>query len=214
MRIEIWMDFVCPYCYLGLHRLYEAIRSLDTAEPIELVYRSYELDPRAKELAPKRLVDVISGEYGISLETAFESMQELAAQGTELGIAIDPTSAYVSNTHDAHRLVSYAASVDNELAFRLIDRLFAAGFNEGANLAEPPLLLRLASEAGLDVDSATEVLVTEAFEAKLLEDRELARTLRLNGVPFFYINSQYSMTGAQHPRVIRDYLDSILREAV
>ncbi len=214
MKIDIWMDFVCPYCYLGKHRLEAALKQLSTNEPVDLVYHAYELDPRARLHSGKTMPEELAERHGIDFETTLTSMDDLREQGMELGLDINPASAPVTNTHDAHRLVSYAVTVDNKIAFDFIEGLFEAHFKDNKDIGEPPVLLELATKAGLDADSVVEVLVSEAFRDKVIQDRKSAREVGLQGVPHFVINDRYTISGAQYPGKIVKFLLAIQNENV
>lgn len=209
MKIDIWMDFVCPYCYLGQHRLKEALAMLDSDEAVELFYHSYELEPRAQRHSGKSMPMTIADRHGIDLESAEASTDDLREQGLELGLDINPRLAMVTNTHDAHRLVSYAVTENNDIAFRLIERLFQAYFTELKDIGDPSLLVDLAVEAGLDREAVIEVLVSEAFHDKVVQDRKKAGEVELQGVPHFVINDRFTISGAQHPRSIAAFLKKV-----
>lgn len=206
------MDFICPYCYLGKHRLNEALKLVELSEPVELIYHSYELHPRARYRSGKLVPQWIAERHGISLAAAEASVDELYEQGQELGISILLRSAPVTNTHDAHRVAHLALNESPKLAQDFAEQLFRTYFTESRDIGDPAILVEAAVESGLDRDQVVEVLVSDAFESDVRRDIELAADVHLQGVPHFMVNDRYPISGAQAPRTIAAALKRALDE--
>lgn len=197
MRIDIWMDFVCPYCYLGTYRLEEALRQMNIEESVELVYHSYELDPKAPLRSGRLQTEDLMRKHGITKEQAEETAEELQRQGAEIGIDLHLEQTLVTNTHDAHRVAQLVMETKPELAMDFAKRMFKHYFTEGADIGDPSLLIEAAVAIGLDRDAVIEVMVGDDYEQAVKNDIALARDVSLQGVPHFVVNQKYAISGAQ-----------------
>jgi predicted DsbA family dithiol-disulfide isomerase len=195
VRIDIWSDVVCPWCFLGKRRLERALASIEWGDDVELRWRAYQLDPRATT-EPGDLRLAIDRKYGPG---GFDSMVgRLTPLGREEGITYDFARAKRVNTRDAHRLLAWAWEIAGpEGQGRLQERLFLAYFTEGGNVADPAELAGYATDAGLDPDAAAEVLDGEAFDDHVAADIALAREREISGVPAFVIDDRFMIPGAQ-----------------
>ncbi len=204
MRIDIWSDVICPWCYLGQRRLERAMTELDWADEIEIRWRAFLLDPTATA-EPKDLEAAINKKYGPG---AFDGMvRRLGALGEAEGITYRFDRALRVSTLDAHRLLAWAwqeggAAVQGPLN----ERLFEAYFVQGANVADHPTLVGLAGEVGLDGDEAAEVLAAGRFRDEVLADLQAASEREITGVPGFVVQDRLLIPGAQEPQTFIDVL--------
>jgi predicted DsbA family dithiol-disulfide isomerase len=205
MRIDIWSDVICPWCYLGKRRLERAMTELDWASEIEIHWRAFLLDPTATA-QPKDLATAIDKKYGPG---AFEGMdRRLTALGEAEGITYRFDRALRVSTVDAHRLLAWAwaeggAAAQGPLKERLLDAYFV----QGANVADHPTLCRLAAEAGLDAAEAAEVLAAGGYRDAVLADLEAAQEREITGVPGFVVADRLLIPGAQEPQTFVDVLN-------
>jgi predicted DsbA family dithiol-disulfide isomerase len=197
MRIEIWSDIVCPWCYIGRRRLERALARFDGAADVEIVHRSFELDPHAPSSGRVDLVEHLARKYGVPREQALAMTQRLTAAGAAEGIDLRFDLAVRGNTFDAHRLVHEAASVGS--GDRMVERLMRAYFTEGLAVADREVLARLAGEVGLDAVAVGSMLATDRWAAEVRADEERATDLGVTGVPFFLIDGRFGVPGAQDP---------------
>ncbi|MCC6437228.1 MAG: DsbA family oxidoreductase [Acidimicrobiales bacterium] len=197
MRIDIWSDVVCPWCYLGKRRLERAMGQLDWADEIEIHWRAYLLDPTATA-EPKDLGAAIDKKYGPG---AFKGMQaRLIPLGEAEGITYRFDRALRVGTLDAHRLLAWAWAHGGEQAQSpLKERLLRAYFEDGENVADHATLASLAESVGLPRDEAIEVLAAGGFRAEVLADLEGALDREITGVPGFLIEDRLLIPGAQEP---------------
>jgi len=201
VRIDIWSDIVCPWCYLGSLRLATAIQRFTDAHPEQqpsVRWRAYELDPAAPA-DPRPMRPVIDAKYGPG---AFDAMTtRLTALGAAEGIEYRFEDTLRVNTFDAHRLMAWAGSLDDAepagAQDRLSDVLFRSYFTDGLNIAEHPVLVDLAGTAGLDTDRATEVLASGAFADEVRADEATAREHDVTGVPATVVDGRLLVPGAQ-----------------
>jgi len=201
VRIDIWSDIVCPWCYLGSRRLASAVERFSEThpdEPVTVRWRAYELDPGAPP-DPRPMRPVIDAKYGPG---AFDSMTtRLRALGSAEGIDYRLEETLRVNTFDAHRLMAWAGSLDEvgpaDAQDHLSDALFLSYFTEGRNVADHGALVEICGSAGLDVDAATEVLASGAFADEVREDEATARANDITGVPATVVDGRLLVPGAQ-----------------
>lgn len=195
MKIEVWSDFSCPFCYIGKRRLEKALEAFEHREEIQVVYRSFELDPEAPKDAELSIHELLAVKYGLSLLQAKESNQNVAAQAKAEGLDYHFDTAIPTNTFDAHRLSHYAG--EKGKAKEMTERLYRAYFTDSLHIGDRDTLVRLAEEAGLDGREAGEVLDQNRYADQVLEDEREARQLGIRGVPFVVLRGKYAVSGAQ-----------------
>ena len=204
MRIDVWSDVVCPWCYLGKRRLEVALEGLDFADEIEVRWRAFQLDPSATAV-PKDLSTAIDAKYGPG---AFRGMTgRLVPLGAEVGIDYRFDLAQRVTSLPALALVAWVESTEGPtVADRLHDRLFRAYFTEGANIADPSNLVEWAVEVGADRELAGEAIATGTGLDAVAADLEGAVERELTGVPAFVIEDAFVIPGAQDVDTIRSIL--------
>lgn len=207
MRIDVWSDVVCPWCYLGKKRLEEALDGLDFADEIEIHWRAFQLDPTATA-EPKDLKSALERKYGPG---AFEGMKSrLGALGDEIGIDYRFDDAVRVTSVPALMLVAWVGRNEGpEVAAKLHDRLFHAYFTEGANIAEPANLVEWAVEVGVDRELAGEAVATGAGRDDVVRDLEAAAEREIIGVPAFVLDDRAIIPGAQDVQTLRTMITRI-----
>ena len=204
MKVEIWSDVACPFCYIGKRRFEEGLSMFEHRDEVAVEYRSFRLDPFAPKEPEHDLFDVLARKYGISREQAVEMNRRVAEQGREAGIEFRFSDVVPSNTLDAHRLIKFAGRHGKER--EMIELLFEAYFTEGRNVADHATLLSVAEKAGLDREAAKEMLRSDAHADEVEADGREASRLGARGVPFFVINRKYGISGAQPVQMFLDTL--------
>jgi predicted DsbA family dithiol-disulfide isomerase len=202
LKIDVWSDIACPWCYVGKRRLERALEDFPHADDVQVVWHAFELDPAApKERDPAvSHAERIAKKYGISVEQARRNSDRLTETARAEGLAFDFEHVRSGNTFDAHRLVQLGR--ERGLQAAVEERFFRAYLEEGALMSDHGTLLRLAVEAGLDEREATEVLASEQFAAEVRADEAQARELGISGVPCFVLDGRYAVSGAQPPQVL------------
>jgi predicted DsbA family dithiol-disulfide isomerase len=211
MKIDIWSDVICPWCYVGKRRLEAAIEQFDHGSEVEVVWHSFELNPHAPMSSELDLATGMARKFGVSLDEARamnDHMTELAARD---GLEFDLGRARPGNTFDAHRLIHLAAA--RGLQGALKERLMAAYFTEGAAVSDHDALARLAVSVGLDAREVADVLAGTAYADEVRADEEHAMDLGVSGVPFFVIDGRFGIPGAQATDVFLDTLERAWRKA-
>lgn len=199
MKIEIWSDFVCPFCYIGKRNLDAAIRQfkLENGQdtPIEIVYRSFELDTNAQKDGNLPAKEMLMKKYGLSAERATLTLEDLTKTAKNAGLEYHMDCTIQTNTLDAHRLLQFAKQ--QGYADVLTERLFKAHFTEGLHIGDKNVLLELALEVGLMVDEVIQVLDGKSYQDEVRFDEKSAHDLGINGVPYFLIDGKVAIYGAQ-----------------
>lgn len=207
MHIDVWSDFACPWCALGLYRLDAALAQFDHGAHVTVRHRAFELDPFAPKLRKESLEAVLAARYAMSSERIKAGHDALCEMGAHVGMEFHFDRVTLANTFDAHRVAEAARGTEAE--DRVQKALFGAYFTEGAPLSDPEVLVRTASGAGLDAALAREVVEGDAFSDEVRADEQAARELGISGVPHFVINGAWAVPGAQDV----DTLVTLLRRA-
>jgi predicted DsbA family dithiol-disulfide isomerase len=204
MKIDIWSDYVCPFCYLGKRRLEMALDQYEKKDEVEINFHSFELDPSAKKQYEESLHEIIAKKYGIPVEQARASNQQLIEQARQVGLNYNFEDIIPTNTFDAHRLFHFAA--ESDLGKEFSERVFKAYFVESLNIADFEVLAGLAEDVGLDLKTAAEILESEKYSDNVRRDEAVASKYNVRGVPYFLFNNQYAVSGAQPPETFLEVL--------
>jgi predicted DsbA family dithiol-disulfide isomerase len=195
MRIEIWSDVVCPWCYIGKRRFELALARFPHRDGVDVVYRSFQLDPSASAAGSEPVAEHLARKYGTTAEQATAMMSRVEGVAASVGLEYHLDRTLSGNTRDAHRVLHLARARGREGA--VLERLFRAYFAEGQSLFDHPTLVRLGAEAGLDPAEAQAVLDGDAYAADVEADVDAALALGVQGVPFFVVDGRYGISGAQ-----------------
>ena len=204
MQVEIWSDVACPWCYVGKRRFDAALAGFEHRDEVEVVWRSFELDPQAPREREVDLATHLASKYGRTREWALEAQQRLATVGAEDGIDFHHEIARGGSTFDAHRLIHLAAA--HGRADELKERLLRAYHSDGEPIGDPATLQRLATEDGLPAEEVGEVLAGERYAAEVRDDELTAATLGIHAVPFFVVDRAIAASGAQSPVAFTELL--------
>lgn len=195
MKIDIWSDVVCPFCYIGKRRLEAALEAFPHRDEVEVVWHSYELDPTSAAVVDADLVDLLASKYGMTRERAQANQDNLTQTAAAEGLDFHFERARHGNTFDAHRLIHLAA--ENGLGDATKERFLRGYFTEGAAIGDHATLTRLAVEAGLDEAAVTRVLGSDEYAQAVRADEQRGHDLGIQGVPFFVIDDTLGISGAQ-----------------
>lgn len=205
MRVDIFSDIICPWCYLGRTRFREAVAAFDGS--VEVTWRPFQLDPDAPA-TPESATERLAAKFGgpAKVTAMHERMRELT---TAAGLPYEPERALRANTRDAHRLVWWAGRNGGQEA--LVDRLFRAYHAEGRDIGDAETLTALAGEAGLPTDPVRVLLASDEGAAEVTRDLEQAQALGITGVPFFLFEGAWAVSGAQPADVFSAALGEVER---
>ena len=214
MKIDIWSDIACPWCYIGLTRFDRALQAFEHRDGVEVTLHSFQLDPTLPESYDGTEVDYLAARKGIpagQVRQMFGQVQQAAA--TE-GLTLDFDTVAVANSRRAHRLLHAAMDADptGRLAHDLKLALFRAHFTQGETISDADVLVRLATSVGLDADVARASLEDQSRDAQVQSDIDAARSLGISGVPFFVLHDKYGISGAQPYEVFTQALTQVWDE--
>ena len=195
VKVEIWSDVVCPWCYIGKRRFEQALAGFPHRDEVEVVWRAFELDPSAPAERTGGYAENLAGKYGVPLAQAQQMIDTMTATAAQDGLDLDFGTARPGGTFDAHRLLHAAAERGVQDAVK--ERLLRATFTEGEPIGDSETLVRLVAEAGLDADEARAVLASDRYAAEVRGDEQQARAYGISGVPFFVVDGRYGVSGAQ-----------------
>jgi predicted DsbA family dithiol-disulfide isomerase len=189
--IEVFSDVVCPWCYIGKRRLEQALAEFPHAEGVEVLFRSFQLDPSTPKDSDQSLGEMLSTKYGTSRDEAREMNQRVSDIAAGVGLRYDLAAAHPANTFDAHRLLHFAAA--NGRQAELKERLMRAYFTEGRRIGDHGVLAELAADVGLDQKAAAAMLAGDDYAEDVRADVALARDFGANDVPFFVFDRRYGV---------------------
>jgi predicted DsbA family dithiol-disulfide isomerase len=204
MKVEIWSDVVCPWCYIGKRRFETALGRFEHADEVDVVWRSFELDPSAPA-TDVDLVGHLAAKYGVSRQEAEAMNDRVTRLAAEEGLHYRLDIARRGRTFDAHRLLHLAAARDRQGEVK--EALLSAYQTQGEPIADHEALARVAVAAGLDEREVREVLAGDDYADEVRADQREAMELGVTGVPFFVFNRRYAVAGAQPADLILRVLD-------
>jgi predicted DsbA family dithiol-disulfide isomerase len=214
LRIDIWSDIACPWCYVGKRRLEQALERFPHKAEVDVVWRAFELDPSAPRVrdGSQSYAQRLASKYGTQPAQAQGMIDRMVDTAAADGLEFRFDRIRPGNTFDAHRLLHLAHERGVQDALK--ERLMRAYLTEGAAIGERDVLVRLAVEAGLDEREAQDVLERDGYASEVRQDEALARELGISGVPFFVLAGRLGVSGAQPAEVLRGALDQAWKDHV
>lgn len=213
LRIDIWSDIACPWCYVGKRHLEAALQQFPERAAVEMVWRAFELDPSAPRVRDPAISysERLSKKYGTSTAQAEQMIRRMTDVAAADGLEFRFDRIRPGNTFDAHRVLHLAHEHGVQDAVK--ERFLRGYMTEGEAIGEPEVLVRLAASAGLDAEAVREMLKSSRYEREVRADEEQARSLRITGVPFFIVGGRYALSGAQPSEVILGALQQAWAES-
>ena len=195
MKIEIWADYACPFCYIGKVTLDQAIEQLKLNDQVEIVYKAFQLDPNAPKESNENTIEHLANKYRVSLNEAEKMVNNVVQHANRVGLTMRFDLIKQTNTFDAHRMTKLAKTLnlENELS----NNLYKAYFENGKNLADLEVLNELGKLSGIESNSLKEMLNSKLFELDVKRDIEEANRKNVHAVPYFLIDGKRSIKGAQ-----------------
>jgi predicted DsbA family dithiol-disulfide isomerase len=204
MRVEIWSDIVCPWCYIGKRHFEQGLAGFGPRDQIEVVYHAFELDPSIPPGAGTPIMELLAAKYGMSRDQAAQAEAAVAARAEAAGLPFNPDRV-MGNTFDAHRLVRLGR--ERGIQDQVLQGLYEAYFGAARPVFEPAELTGLASSVGLDAAEVAQVLADGSYADAVREDEAQASALGISGVPFTVLDNRYAVSGAQPPEAFAAALD-------
>ncbi len=198
MKIVYWSEYACPFCYIGETVLKQAFRNLNTNGKLELVMRSFELDPSASREVVSETPDRFAEKYGMTRERALQRISAISEMGKSAGIDFRYATTRYTNTFDAHRLTKLAQDkYGNDTAEKLSTNLYDAYFTRNLELSSHDVLTHEGINAGLKEEDITAVLSSDMYGLEVRQDEQEAYSRGIHAVPFFVVEGKYYISGAQ-----------------
>ena len=224
VKVEIWSDVVCPWCYIGKRRFEAALSRFAHRDQVEVEWKSFELDPGARSAsaalpddaagpaaAGPDYADRLAKKYGTTRDGAQQMLESMTVAAAEEGLDFHFERAVAANTFDAHQVIAFAGERDAQDQVK--ERLLRAYFTEGESVGDRPSLVRLAAEAGLEAAEVEKVLETQEYAEVVRADEARAGALGISGVPFFVVDRKYGVSGAQPPEQLLQVLERAWSES-
>lgn len=210
MKIEVWSDYACPFCYIGKRELEKAIQTTGFEGKIDVQFKAYQLDPGAPAETDESIYTILSKKFGSTEEQAKAQSAGIIGRAKEVGLNYNFDDMKSGNTFKAHRLAKFAATVNKEKEMN--ERLLKAYFEEGVQLGNADALVSLAKEVGLEEQATRDFLADDQYAVDVLADIQQAREIGVQGVPFFVINDKYAISGAQPTNVFEQAVKQVAEE--
>ncbi|MBP9211766.1 MAG: DsbA family oxidoreductase [Bacteroidetes bacterium] len=210
MKVEIWSDVMCPFCYIGKRHFEAALKEFSGRDSVTVEWKSFQLNPSMVTDPTRNVTQYLAEIKGVSVEQAKKMNAQVTAMAKEAGLTYDFDKAVVANSFDAHRLSHFAKQFGKQDDVE--ERLFRAYFTEGKNTADHDTLVRLAEEAGLDAGAVRTMLAGKDFAEDVERDIYEAQQVGARGVPFFVFDDKYAVSGAQPVQLFAQVLNTVSEE--
>lgn len=195
MQVEIWSDIMCPFCYIGKRRFENALKSFPNAEEIEVIWKSYQLDPNQEDVPGKSINQYLAERKGWTVEYAREMNKYVTDMAAGEGLVYDMDKAVVANSFNAHRLIQMAKT--KGLGDAAEEAFFNAYFTKGININDAAEIMAIGVSIGLNEQDIADMLDSGQFVNEVRADAAEAAMFGARGVPFFVFNRKYAISGAQ-----------------
>ena len=210
MKIDIWSDVVCPFCYVGKRRLENALAQFAHRDEVEVVWHSFELTPEFQPIPGQSVYASLAAKKGVSVAEGKAMSDHMAQVAQEVGLDFNFERTIPANTFQAHQLIHFAAA--KGVQDRTKERLFYAYYTEGQNIGDPNTLAQLAAEIGLDADEARAALAAGTYAEAVRLDEYHAQQINVRGVPFYVFEDKYAVSGAQPSELFAEVLEKVWEE--
>ncbi|MGG7177886.1 DsbA family oxidoreductase [Clostridium paraputrificum] len=210
MKVEIWSDIFCPFCYIGKRKFEMALEEFSNKSEVEVVYRSFELNPSSPKHYNEDINGLIASKYGITYEEAKRNNENIIKQAANVGLTYNFDTLIPTNSFDAHRMIHFASKYGkmNEIT----EKLFIAYFTDSKDISDHKILADIAESIGLDRYEALNTLASNDYKKEVRADEEEASRLGITGVPFFVFNGKFAVSGAQPTNVFLNTLEKVLED--
>jgi predicted DsbA family dithiol-disulfide isomerase len=211
MKVEIWSDIACPWCYIGKRRFEKALATFPHRDEVEVQWRSYQLDPTLPDHHDGTELDYLVDRKGMSREQVQGMFDQVTAIAAEEGLRYDFGSVVVANSFSAHELLHLAKA--RGLGDAVKEALLSAHFEHGEDIGDRAVLVRIGTQAGLDAAEIARDLETHSWRDAVVADVTAANSLGIRGVPFFVLDGKYGVSGAQPTELFTQALEQAWRES-
>lgn len=210
MKVEIWSDVICPFCYIGKRNFETALEQFAEKKNIEVIWKSFQLDASIPEVATESYAEYLVKRKGMAAEQVQGMLTNVTEMASQVGLDYHLDQSVIVNSQKAHQLIQFAKS--KELGNEAEERLFSAFFTEGKNIADTETLVRLGKDFGLEESELKASLEDEKYKYEITQDIQEAQNIGVSGVPFFVFDRKYAVSGAQPAEVFLQNLNMSFSE--
>lgn len=210
MKVEIWSDVVCPFCYIGKRRFEAALNQFEHTKDLEIIWKSYQLNPNQVSDPNKSAVQSLAESKGISLAEAQRLTEYVTDMAKTVGLQYNFDKTVVANTFKAHQFTHFAKSQGKQNEAEEV--LFQAYFIDGLNIDDLDVLAQLADKIGLDSNDLRASIENGTYKDAVVHDFYQARQVGVQGVPFFLIDGKYAVSGAQESATFLKIIEKAFKE--
>ena len=210
MKIEIWSDVVCPFCYIGKRKFEAALTQLSFREEIEIEWKSFQLMPEMKTDVHKSVYEMLAEAKGIGIQQSTEMHESVVQMAQQAGLNYRFDIAVPANTFKAHQFLHFAKKTNKQNEAE--ELLFSAYFTEGKNIDDIETLISIGNKLSLNTEELRHVLVQNALSSDVEKDIQEAKEIGVRGVPFFVVDRKYGISGAQDVSVFLSTLEKAHKE--
>ncbi|MVO10864.1 thioredoxin domain-containing protein [Flavobacterium sp. TP390] len=210
MKIQIWSDIMCPFCYIGKRRIESALANFPYKDSVSIEWKSFQLDPNFKASEDDNVVNHLAKKYRKDIAWAEEMTANVTQTAKSAGLDFNFDKAIMANSFNAHRLLHLAKKYN--LGDALKEQLLKAYFTDGKNVNDLDTLSELGEAVGLSKDAIENVLHSDAFSEAVEKDIDMAQQIGIQGVPFFVFDNKYAISGAQAEETFLQALEKTWEE--
>jgi len=210
MKIEIWSDVMCPFCYIGKRNFEKALEQFADKDKVEVEWKSFQLDPTIPEVAEENQVDYLVKRKGMNREQVEGMLENVTQMAQQVGLEYHLDKSVMVNSQKAHQLIQFAKT--KNLGDQIEERLFKAFFTEGKNIADTNTLTQLGIDIGLDKNELQVAFTDDQYRYQMNQDIQEGQQLGVRGVPFFVFDRKYGISGAQPSEAFLDTLSKSFTE--
>jgi predicted DsbA family dithiol-disulfide isomerase len=210
MKVEIWSDVMCPFCYIGKRRFEDALQHFENKDEVEIEWKSFQLNPDMETVPGLKIDQYLADKKGWTLDYAQQMNANITKMAAEVGLTYNMDKAVVANSFNAHRFSHFAKHHD--LGVEAEEQLFKAYFTDGKNIDDTETLIELGVQIGLNATELKQALHGDAYASEVKKDIAQAQHYGIQGVPFFVLDNKYAVSGAQAVPVFEETLKKAFGE--
>ncbi|MET0759951.1 MAG: DsbA family oxidoreductase [Flavobacterium sp.] len=210
LKIQVWSDIMCPYCYIGKRRIEEALALFEHKETVEIEWKSFQLDATFTASPGDNTIDHLAKKYQKDTTWAKEMVANMTQNAKNSGLDFHFEKAILANSFHAHRLLHLAKK--HHLSNELEEQLFKAYLTDGKDVNDLKTLSEIGQKIGLDPKAIEQVLHSDAYAKEVKQDIEEANAIGVQGVPFFVFDNKYAISGAQPVTAFVQTLEKVWQE--
>ena len=210
MKVEIWSDVMCPFCYVGKRRFEDALQHFENKDQVEIEWKSFQLNPDLETDPAININQYLADKKGWTIDHAEQMNAHVTKMAAEAGLTYNMDKAVVANSFKAHRFSHLAKK--HGLGIAAEEALFKAYFTDSKNIDDIETLIALGEEIGLNAAEVKQTLESDTYANDVKHDIDLAQQLGIQGVPFFVLNNKYAISGAQAVPVFEQTIQKAFSE--